>query len=439
MDKYFKITERNSTVKKEVIAGIITFLSMAYILIVNPVTLADAGMDIGAVFTATALSAVIGTLIMGLYANYPVAQAPGMGINAFFTYTICLTMGYSFEEALFVIFVSGLVFLAISFSGLREQIINMIPSSLKHAVSAGIGFFIAFIGLQSVGIIVSNDATLVGLGDLSNPMAALALFGTILTFILMARKSNMALFISMFAVTVIGIILQIWGVEMGITMPEAIVSAPPSLEPIFGKAFNADMLNLLTSFPFWTAVLSFLFVDFFDTTGTLIAVGTEANLTNEHGELEDVSKALVADAAATTVGAVLGTSSVTSFAESLSGVAAGGRTGLTAIVTALCFLLALFFSPVLVVITSAVTAPALITVGALMASNLSKIDNSDFANPAAAFMTILFMITTYSVSEGIAAGFITYTICKMAQGESKKIHPIMYGLTVVFVLHYFFI
>ncbi len=437
MDKFFKITERNSTVKTEIIAGIITFLSMAYILIVNPVTLADAGMDLGAVFTATAISAIIGTLMMGLYANYPVAQAPGMGINAFFTYTVCLTMGYSFEEALFVIFVSGIIFLGISFSGIRDLIINVIPTSLKHAVSAGIGFFIAFIGLESVGIIVPNEATLVGLGDISEPMAALALLGTLLTFILMARRTNAALFISMLVVAALGIIFQLSGIEMGITAPGSIISAPPSLEPIFGKAFDVDFMSLLTTIPFWTAVFSFLFVDFFDTTGTLIGVGSEAGMLNEDGELEGVSRALVADAAATTIGAVLGTSSVTSYAESLSGVAAGGRTGLTAVVTAICFFFALFLSPLLVVITPAVTAPALISVGALMATNLSKIDNHDFANPAAAFMTILFMITTYSVSEGISAGFITYTVCKVAQGEGKSVHPIMYGLSIIFAIHYF--
>ncbi len=437
MDKYFGITKRNSTIKTEIIAGITTFLSMAYILIVNPTTLSQTGMDIGAVFTATALSAIIGTLIMGIYANYPVVQAPGMGMNAFFTYTVCLTMGYSFAEALFGIFLSGCIFLCLSLTGVREKIINMIPNSLKFAVSAGIGFFIAFIGLQSVGIIVASDATLVSLGDLSSPIAVLALAGTLLTFVLMARKVNAAIFISMLVVTVAGIFLQLWGVDMGISVPESIVSMPPSLQPIFGQLFTVDIFNLITSVSFWTVVFSFLFVDFFDTTGTLIGVGSAAGLINENGELEGSSRALMSDATATTIGSILGTSSVTSYVESLSGVAAGGRTGLTAVTAAGCFFIALFFSPVLVVITSAVTAPALITVGALMGSNLSKIDNSDFANPAAAFMTILFMITAYSVSEGISAGFITYTVCKIAQGEHKDVHPIMYGLSVLFMIHYF--
>lgn len=437
MDKFFKITERGTTVKTEVMAGITTFLSMAYILIVNPVTLAQTGMDIGAVFTATALSAIIGTLIMGLYANFPVVQAPGMGMNAFFTYTVCLTMGYSWQEALFGIFVSGLIFISLSASGIREKIINMIPTSLKYAVSSGIGFFIAFIGLQSVGIIVGNDATLVGLGDLSQPLPLLALFGTFLTFILISRRVNAAIFISMLIITVMGIIMQFMGIDLGITAPKQIISVPPSLKPITGQLFTADVFSLVTNVSFWTVIFSFLFVDFFDTSGTLIAVGNEAGFINDDGELEDSKKALMSDATATTIGAILGTSSVTSYVESLAGVAAGGRTGLTAVTAAICFAIALFFSPLLVVVTGAVTAPALITVGALMGSNLSKIDNSDFANPAAAFMTILFMITTYSISEGISAGFITYTICKVAQGQSKDVSKIMYALSIIFAIHYF--
>lgn len=437
MDKFFKITERNSNVKAELLAGITTFLSMAYILIVNPLTLSQTGMDAGAVFSATAISAIIGTLIMGLYANFPVVQAPGVGMNAFFTYTVCLTMGYSWQEALFGIFISGCIFIALSASGIREQIINMIPTSLKYAVSAGIGFFIAFIGLQSVGIIVLNEATIVSLGDMTQPLTVLALFGTLLTFVLIARKFNAAIFISMVIITIIGIIMQISGIDLGITKPESIISTPPSIKPIFGQLFSADILGLITNVSFWTVVFSFLFVDFFDTSGTLIAVGSEAGFMNEQGELEGSSRALMADASATTIGAILGTSSVTSYLESLSGVAAGGRTGLTALTAAGCFALSLFFAPLLVVITPAVTAPALITVGALMGANLSKIDNNDFANPASAFITILFMVTTYSVSEGISAGFITYTICKVAQGEAKEVHPLMYGLSVLFILHYF--
>ncbi len=437
MESFFKLQERNTTVRKEIIAGITTFLSMAYILIVNPATLSLTGMDAGAVFTATALSAIIGTLIMGLYANFPVVQAPGMGMNAFFTYTVCLTMGYSWEQALFGIFISGLIFISLSLSGLREKIINMIPTSLKYAVSAGIGFFIAFIGMQSIGLIVPNEGTIVGLGDITNPLTLLGIIGVFITFIFMSRKIDAGIFFGMIIITIIGIIMQIMGIDLGITTPESIISTPPSLEPIFGKLFSVDVIGLITNVTFWTIVFSFLFVDFFDTSGTLVAVGTEAGFINENGELENSKKALMSDATATTIGAVLGTSSVTSYLESLAGVSAGGRTGLTAVTAAVCFMIALFFSPLLVVVTPAVTAPALITVGALMGSNLSKIDNSDFANPAAAFMTILFMITTYSVSEGISAGFITYTICKIAQGEAKEVSPIMYGLSVVFVLHYF--
>ncbi len=437
MEKFFKLSERNTNVKTEVIAGLTTFLSMAYILIVNPATLAIAGMDEGAVFTATALSAIIGTVIMALYANFPVVQAPGMGMNAFFTFTVCLTLGYSWEEALFGIFISGIIFIGLSLSGIREKIINMIPSSLKYAVSSGIGFFIAFIGLQSIGLIVPSEGTIVGLGDLSNPTTLLGIIGILLTFIFMARKINAGIFFSMIIITILGIFMQLSGIDLGISNPGTIVSAPPSLSPIFGKLFTVDIFSLLTSVTFWTVIFSFLFVDFFDTSGTLVAVGTEAGFINENGELENSKRALMSDATATTVGAVLGTSSVTSYVESLAGVSAGGRTGLTALTAAACFAVATFFSPLLVIVTPAVTAPALVTVGALMGSNLSKIDNQDFANPAAAFMTILFMVTTYSISEGISAGFITYTICKVAQGEGKDVSPIMYGLTILFILHYF--
>ncbi len=437
MEKFFKLKERNTTIKTEVIAGITTFLSMAYILIVNPATLSQTGMDAGAVFTATALSAIVGTLIMGLYANFPVVQAPGMGMNAFFTYTVCLTMGYSWEEALFGIFISGLIFIGLSLSGIREKIINMIPTSLKYSVSAGIGFFIAFIGLQSIGLVVPNEGTIVGLGDLTNPITLLGIIGIFLTFIFMSRKVNAGIFFSMVIITIIGICMQLAGIDLGITNPGTILSMPPSISPIFGKLFTIDIFNVLTNVTFWTVIFSFLFVDFFDTSGTLVAVGTEAGFINEEGELNDSKKALMSDATATTFGAILGTSSVTSYVESLSGVSAGGRTGLTAVTAAVCFLIATFFSPLLVVVTPAVTAPALVTVGALMGSNLSRIDNSDFANPAAAFMTILFMVTTYSISEGISAGFITYTICKVAQGEAKDVSPIMYGLSILFVLHYF--
>ena len=436
MNKFFKLDERNTTIKTEILAGITTFLSMSYILIVNPLTLSDAGMDFGAVFTATIISATIGCLIMGLYANYPVAQAAGLGINSFFTYTVVLSMGYTWEMALFAIFVSGLIFILLSLTGLRETIINAIPKSLKYATSAGIGFFIAFIGLQTSGIVVDNPATLVGLGDLTSPPVLLTLLGLLLMMFFHARGNKFSIIIVMVTCTLLGMLLNIFGIDTGIHIPEAIVSMPPSIEPVFAKLFtDVDILFLLTDVTFWTVVFSFLFVDFFDTTGTLVAVGSEAGLLDEDGNIIDSKKALLSDSVATTIGAVVGTSSVTSYIESLSGIKLGGRTGLTAVTVAACFLLALFFAPLLSIVTSSITAPALIMVGTLMAVNKAKINYDDFADSAGAFITMLMMIVAYSVAEGIAFGFLTYTFIKLAQGKYKEIHPVLYAINIIFIVH----
>ncbi len=437
MDKFFKLSENNTSVKIEIIAGITTFLSMAYILVVNPLTLAEASMDAGAVFTATALSAVIATLIMGLYANFPVALAAGMGTNSFLTYSVVLGMGYSWQEGLFAIFISGLLFLILSLTGLRAKIINAIPASLKYATSAGIGLFIAFIGMQNAGIIVDTNGILVGLGDLAVPATFLAVLGTFITMFLVARDTPAAIFVGMVITTIIGVVLQLSGFDTGIVVPDAVFSTPPSLEPVFGHLFtDVNAVDMLLDIRFWAVVISFLFVDFFDTAGTLVAVGSEAGFINEDGDLDGASKALFADATATTVGAVLGTSSVTAYVESLSGVKAGGRTGLTAVVVAACFALALFFSPVLAIVTSSVTAPALITVGTLMAVNKGKVNYENYADTAAAFLTMLMMVVSYSIATGLATGVITYTILKIAQKESKDIHPILYGLTLFFILYF---
>ncbi len=339
MNKFFKLEERGTTIKTEVMAGIITFLSMAYIIFVNPDMLSATGMDQGAVFTATILASVIGTLIMGLFANFPVALAPGMGMNAFFTFTVVLTYGYSWQQALAGIFVSGIIFMILSVTGLRELIINSIPKSLKHAVGVGIGFFIAFIGLVNAGIVVNNEATLVGLGNFTDPNVLLAVFGVIVMLFLLVRKVPAAIFIGMVATVIIGLFTGL------IAMPTQVVSAVPSLEPTFGALFEA--LPSIFSFDMVPIIFSFLFVDFFDTAGTLISVGTNAGLINKDGELIDADKALLSDSTATVIGSVLGTSSTTSFVESLAGVGAGGRTGLTAVVTAICFLVMLFFSPLL--------------------------------------------------------------------------------------------
>lgn len=434
MDKFFKISERNSTVKTEVMAGFTIFMSMVYILAVNPMILADSGMDINAAFTATALTAALGTLIMGLYANFPIAQAPGMGINAFFSYTMVLVLGYSWEEALFGVFVSGIIFLGLAMSGLREQIINAIPKVLKYAVSTGIGFFIAFIGLKNAGIIVANPATFVGLGDISTPSVLMAIIGIGIVLVLLARNTKGAIFISMVSVIVLQLI---YGFATGEpVLPTAIVAPVPSIAPVFGKLFTVDMVSLLTSVKFWTAVLSVLFIDFFDTAGSLVAVGTRAGFVNDEGQLIDAEKALLSDAMATTVGAVLGTSSVTSYIESLTGVEEGARTGLTAVVTSILFIVALFFSPFLVLITPAVTAPALIGVGVLMAGNNQYIDFTEFTEAAAAFITIIMMLLTYSIAEGMSLGFITYVIIKVSKNEGKDVSPMMYGLSILFLIRY---
>lgn len=437
MDKFFKLSENKTSVKIEIIAGITTFLSMAYILVVNPLTLADAGMDPGAVFTATALSAIIATMIMGLYANFPVALAAGMGTNSFLAYSVVLGMGYTWQDGLFAIFISGLLFILLSATGLRATIINAIPRSIKYATSAGVGLFIAFIGMQNAGIIVDTEGILVGLGDLTNPAVLLAVIGLFITMFLVARETKAAIFVGMAITTVLGIIMQFVGLDTGIVVPSAVISAPPSLDPVFGHLFtDVHSFALLTDFRFWAVVISFLFVDFFDTAGTLVAVGSEAGFIGDDGSLDGAERALMADATATTIGAVLGTSSVTTYVESLAGVKAGGRTGLTAVVVAICFAIALFFSPILAVVTSSVTAPALITVGTLMAVNKGKINYENYADTAASFLTMLMMVVSYSIATGLATGIITYTVLKFAQKEQKDLHPILYVLTVFFIFYF---
>lgn len=430
LNKFFKLDERKTTVKTEVIAGITTFLSMAYVLFVNPNILAEAGMPAESVFVTTALAAAIGTLIMALYANYPVAQAPGMGMNAFFAFTICGSVGYTFGQGLFVIFVSGAIFMLLAFSGLREMIINAIPASLKYAVSAGVGMFVTFVGLKSAGIIVANESTLVSLGNLGDGQVLLAIAGVIITLILVGRNTKGGIFIGMAITAILGVILGL------INTPDSIVSSVPSIEPVFMKLFDHDILSLLTDYKFWFVVFSALFLDFFDTAGTLMGVATRAGLLDDEGKLIDADKALMADATATTIGAMIGTSSVTSYAESVVGVEAGGRTGLTAFTAGIMFLLALFFSPLLSVVTPAVTTSALVCVGALMMGSAQHVDFDDFADTTAAFLTMMFMVLTYSIAEGIAVGFLTYVILKLTKGEGKSVHPIMYVLAVLFTLYF---
>ena len=429
MNKFFKLEERGTTVSKEFIAGLTTFLSMAYIIFVNPNTLGAAGMDTGAVFTATILAATIGTLIMGLYANFPVALAPGMGMNAFFAYTVVLMMGYSWQQALAGIFVSGILFIILSATGLRELIINSIPTALKHAVGTGIGFFIAFLGFQNSGIIVNNDATLVGIGNLTDPNVLITVIGLIVTLVLLVRKTPAAIFIGMIVTAVVGILLGV------VALPTQIIAPIPSLKPTFGALFEA--LPSIFTVEMIPVIFSFLFVDFFDTAGTLVAVGNEIGLVNEKGELENAEQALLADSIGTCVGAALGTSTVTSFVESSSGVGVGGRTGLTAITTGVFFILSIFISPlVLGLITNAVTAPALIVVGVMMAQQMKNVKWDDITIAIPAFVTIISMILMYSISNGIAFGFISYVVVMLAAGRAKEIHPTVWVLMVIFLFYF---
>lgn len=440
--RFFKLEERGTTVSRELVAGLTTFLAMAYILFVNPIILGTdgTGMEPERVFTATVIAAVIGTLIMGLLANYPVALAPGMGMNAFFTFTVVLGLGYTWQQALAGVFISGIVFIILSISGIREKIINAIPQNLKYAVGAGIGMFIAFIGLQissSIdGIIVGNPDTLVDLGNLSNPHVLLTLFGLLLIIVLYLLRVKGAIIFGMIGTAIVGLIFR------GI-ISESYLTFWPSLPKLefnieaphflgFVEGFGADSV---WDVKFFFVIFIFLFVDFFDTAGTLVTVGERAGLF-VNGELKDSGKALLADSTATVVGAIAGTSSTTSYVESLSGIEAGGRTGLTSVFTAIFFALALFLSPLLSLFTAPVTAPVLIFVGILMASQLGKIEWGELEVAIPAFLTILAMPLTYSVADGIAIGFIFYPITMALRGRRKEVHPIMFILGCVFILYF---
>lgn len=443
MKKYFQFEELGTSYRKEIIGGLTTFLAMAYILVVNPLTLTlssvpdlpeEMYMDYGSVFMATALAAAVGCLMMGIVARYPIALAPGMGLNAFFAYTVILTYGIPWQTALTGVLFSGLIFIILSLSGLRELIINAIPADLKYAVGAGIGLYITFIGFQNAGIIIGNPDTLVGLGDLTQPSTLLAIFGLFITVIFMVRGIKGGIFFGMLIAAVVGMIFSV------VELPSAVIGTIPSMAPTFGVAlepiFN-DPGSLMT-IQFLVVVLTFLFVDFFDTAGTLVAVANQAGLMKDN-KLPRAGKALLADAVATVSGAIFGTSTTTSYIESTSGVAAGGRSGFSAVVTGILFLISILFYPLLEVITSAVTAPALIIVGVLMVSALGKINWNQFEIAVPAFLTMIAMPLGYSIATGIAIGFIFYPITMIFAGRAKQIHPIMYGLFVIFVLYFVFL
>ena len=429
LKKLFGFDPAKTTVRTEMLAGITTFLTMSYILAVNPSMFSQLdGMSAGAVFTATALAAVVGCLTMALWAKLPFGLAPGMGLNAFFVFTVCMGMGYSWQFALTAVFIEGLIFIVLTLTNLREAIVNAIPASLKNAIGAGIGLFIAFIGLQNAGIIVNNDATLVSLGEITGGSPLLGLIGLVITGVLVVKDVRGGLLIGILLTTLIGI-------PMGITNYQGLVSAPHSLSDIFCKfewenIFTLDML---------VVVFTFLFIDMFDTIGTLVGVCTKANMLNPDGTIPRVKQAFMADAIATTVGACLGTSTTTTYVESASGVAQGGRTGLTAFVVACCFAISLFFSPIFLAIPSAATAPVLVIVGLFMLGPIKNIKLDDYAESIPAFITIVMMPLAYSISDGILLGMISYVVLNVLCGNFKRITPAMYVLAILFILKYIFI
>lgn len=451
---FFKLEERGSNISTELIAGLTTFLAMAYILPVNSFMLSDAGVPLGGVFFATAIAAAIATLVMGLLANLPVALAPGMGLNAFFTYTLVFTYGLTWQASLAAVLVSGFLFFIISVTGLRKLIINSIPVGLKYAVGAGIGFFITFIGLKNAGIVVSNPATIVGIGDFSHPAVLLAVFGIILVVVLYSMGNKFALIIAIVVTAIVGMILGLFDTTWSHLMPALDLNNPIfTLDAVFtgaGETFFAAFSgfgDLFKNPEVFGIIFTLLFVDFFDTAGTLIAVGNQAGLIDDEGELIGSGKALLADSIGTMTGALLGTSNVTSFVESATGIEQGGRTGLTSVTVAILFILSVFaypllslvngvFDPVTTLFYSPVTAMALVMVGALMVGQLKEIDWSDKAIVIPAFLTIIFMLLAFSIAQGIAVGFIFYPIVMIAQGRAKEVNKMMYVLGLLFLLNF---
>jgi adenine/guanine/hypoxanthine permease len=430
MKNFFQFTERGTNYKKETLAGVTTFLSMAYILVVNPIILSQSGMDQGAVFTATALSAIIGTLLIGLLANYPVGIAPSMGLNSFFTFSVVMSMGIEWQVALTGVFIASVLFVLLSLLKIREKIINVIPKDLKHAIAAGIGFFVAFIGLKNAGIIISNPDTFISIGDLTSPLTGLAILGFIISVMLMVRGVHAGIFFGMVITTIVGMFVGL------IEIPASFVGSIPSLEPTFGVVFIN--LDSILSPDVLAVIFTFLFVAFFDTAGALIAVASQAGFM-KNNEIPNAGRALLADSASGVVGAILGTSTTASFVESSAGIGVGGRTGFTSIVISACFAIALFFSPILSVIIPEVTAPALIIVGALMAMEMGKINWGRLEVVIPSFVTIIMMPLTSSVATGIALGFILYPLGLIAQKRFKEVHPIMYVLCLLFTSYFVFI
>ena len=429
LKKLFGFDSTKTTIRTEIVAGITTFLTMSYILAVNPTMFGELdGMPVGSVFTSTALAAIVGCLAMAFVGKLPFGLAPGMGLNAFFVYSVCMGMGYSWQFALTAVLIEGLIFIVLTLTNLREAIVNAIPMSLRNAIGAGIGLFIAFIGLKSAGVVVADGATLVALGDVTSGSALLAFIGLVITGFMYSRNVPGAILLGI-------IITMVIGIPLGVTEFKGIVSAPESIAPIFcqfefDKIFSVDML---------VVVFTFFFIDMFDTVGTLVGVCTKAKMMDENGNIYRVKKAFMADSIATTIGALLGTSTTTTYVESAAGVAQGGRSGLTALVVGGCFVIAMFFSPLFLSIPSAATAPALIIVGLLMAEQIKNVDFDDFSESIPAFVCMLMMPLTYSISNGILIGMITYVLMNIICGKFKKLSPAMYILAVLFILKYILI
>ena len=451
LEKWFKLKENNTSIKTEVVAGVTTFMTMAYILAVNPSILSASGMDSQAILMATALAAFIGTLAMAFMANYPFALAPGLGLNAYFAYTVCGAMGYSWQIALLAVFVEGLIFIVLSVTNVREAIFNAIPIQLKRGVSVGIGLFVAFIGFQNAGLIVNSDSTLVTVIDFTADFhtagicAVLAVIGTFIIAILHIKGIKGSILIGIFATWILGILCQLTGLYT-VTPEAGYYSLLPSWSSFslgaigltFGKCFTADFSSIRI-LDFVIIVFAFLFVDIFDTLGTLIGCANKANMLDKEGKLPRIKQALLADAVATSAGAILGTSTTTTFVESSAGVAEGGRTGLASVVTGLLFLVSVFLAPIFITIPGFATAPALLFVGFLMITAVTQIDFSNLTEAIPAYLCLLAMPLMYSISDGIAVGVISYVVINLACGKAKKITPLMYVLAALFVCKYIFL
>ena len=436
LEKLFRLQESGTTVKREIVAGCTTFMTLSYIIFVQPAVLSAAGMDSGAVMAATCITSALAMVLMALLANYPIALAPGMGHNFYFTFTVCLTLGVSWQNALGAVFVAGVLFVLLFFVGLREKVMTILPVSLRNAIPAGIGLLIALVGLEWAGLIVDHPATYVTLGDLKSPPALLSLFGVIVIAVLFALKVRGAILIGILASTIVGLIT-------GMVKFQGVVSAPPSIAPTF---LQLQIPNILVDPKLISVIIIFIFLDLFDTVGTLVGVGEQGGFMVD-GKLPKARQALLSDAVATSAGALLGTSTVTSYIESASGISAGGRTGLTSIVTALLMLLALFFNPLIKMVGAGypisettslypIVAPALIIIGSLMLKNVISIDWDDMTESIPAFLTLLLMPLTISITEGIAFGFISYALLKLVTRQGRQVHWLIYLFAVLFVARY---